>query len=90
MRRRGAPSRLKLIAAGAAALLLALALSVSVSRYRAPPPSAPPEALARIAQKNRNAATIAAARQRSESAASTNAVDRLREAEENSSGGNTL
>jgi hypothetical protein len=90
VRRRGAFFRRPgLIAAGAIVFALVLAMGVSVIPYRTPPP-APPEALARIAQKNHNAAAIAAARQRSESAASTNAVDRLRDAEEASDRANAL
>lgn len=71
---------LKLLAGGAAALLLVVAITWSVNRYRTPA-SAPPEALERIAEKNREAATIAAASQRAESAESTNAVEDLAEAQ---------
>lgn len=78
--RRGAFGWLKLAAAGAAALAVAIGVTLSVNRYRAPA-SAPPEALEKIAQKNREAATIAAASQRAESAASTNAVENLAEAQ---------
>jgi hypothetical protein len=89
MRRRGAFRRPGLVAAGAIVLALALAIGLSAIPYRSPPP-APPAALEHIAQKNRHAAAIAAAHQRAESAASTNAADRLRDAEDNMSGGNSL
>jgi len=80
VKRRGGVPWLKLLAGGAAALLLVVAVTWSVDRYRTPA-SAPPEALERIAQKNREAATIAAASQRAESAASTDAVEGLAEAQ---------
>jgi hypothetical protein len=60
-------------------LFLILVVALSVKRYREPE-AAPPEALAHIAEKNRDAAIAAAARQRSESAASTNAAEALAEA----------
>jgi hypothetical protein len=43
--------------------------------------AAPPEALAHIAQKNRDAAAIAAARQRADSAAATSAAEGIAEAQ---------
>jgi hypothetical protein len=61
------------------ALVLMAALTISVKRYREPR-GAPPEALAHIAAKNRDAAIVAAARQRADSAASTNAAEDLAEA----------
>ena len=67
-------------AAAAFALLVMFALTLSVKRYRAPE-AAPPEALAHIAAKNHDAAVIAAARQRADSAASTNAAESLAEAQ---------
>jgi hypothetical protein len=78
-RRRGALPLLKIFAGAALALVLVVAAILSVNRYRKPA-SAPPEALEKIAQKNREAATIAAASQRAESAASTNAAEDLAEA----------
>jgi hypothetical protein len=57
-----------MVAAAALVLVLAIAGLLSIDRYRAPPP-APPEALARVAEKNREAARIAAANQRAEAAA---------------------
>lgn len=57
-------------------LLVALIAGLSLNNYRTPP-AAPPAALERIAEKNRDAATRAAARQRQDSAASSNAVDSL-------------
>ena len=90
MRRRASLRRKGLIAAGAIVLALVLAMGLSTIPYRTPPP-APPEALDRIAKKNRNAAAIAAAHQRAESAASTNAAERLIEAGERTNGSaNTL
>lgn len=89
MRRRSAFRRRGLIAGGAIVLALVLAMGLSVIPYRTPAP-APPEALARIAQKNRHAATVAAAHQRAESAASTNATERLIETEEASASANAL
>ena len=74
MRRRGAFRRKGLIAVGAIVLALVLAMGLSVIPYRSPPP-APPAALEHIAQKNRDAAAVAAARQRAEAAASTDAAN---------------
>jgi len=76
MRRGGARPRRALIAGGIMAVLVALIAGLSLKSYRTPPP-APPAALDRIAEKNRDAATRAAARQRQEAAASSNAVDSL-------------
>ena len=76
MRRRGARPRATLIAGGFMILLIALVAGLSVKSYRTPPP-APPAALEHIAKKNRDAATRAAARQRQEAAATSNAVDNL-------------
>jgi hypothetical protein len=64
----------------AAVLIFVLAISFSVKRY-SQPQAAPPEALAHIAQKNRDAAVVAAAHQRAESAATTNAAEDLAEAQ---------
>lgn len=61
-------------------MVLVIAVTLSVHRYRQPV-AAPPEALAHIAQKNRDAAIVAAARLRSESAATTNAAEDIAEAE---------
>ena len=79
MRRRFSFPKARLVIASAAALLILLVVVLSVNRYREPQ-AAPPEALAHIAQKNREAAVIAAARLRAESAASTNAAEDLAEA----------
>jgi hypothetical protein len=57
-------------------LFVALVLVFSVKRYRTPE-AAPPEALAHIAEKNRDAAAVAAAHQRIEAAASTNAAQAI-------------
>lgn len=57
-----------------------VALTLSVNRYRAPE-AAPPEALAHIAARNHDAAVVAAARQRADSAESTNAAESLAEAQ---------
>jgi hypothetical protein len=81
VKRRGALGWLKLAAAGVVALVVVIGITMSINRYRAPA-SAPPEALERIAQKNREAAAIAAASQRAESAASTNAVENLAETQQ--------
>lgn len=89
MSRGGAHGWLKLAAAGAAALMVVIGVTVSVNRYRAPA-SAPPETLERIAQKNREAATIAAASQRAESAASTNAAENLAEAHPGGAAANAM
>jgi flagellar biosynthesis/type III secretory pathway M-ring protein FliF/YscJ len=79
VRRRGSIPKIRLVIALAAVLVVAIVLTMSVKRYQAPQ-AAPPEALAHIAQKNREAALIAAARQRADSAASTNAAEDLAEA----------
>jgi hypothetical protein len=81
MRRRASARRKGLIAAGAIVLALVLAMGISTISSRSPPP-APPEALEHIARKNRTAAAVAAANQRAESAASTNAAETLLEAGE--------
>jgi hypothetical protein len=69
----------RIVAVAALALFALIAVTLSVHRYRQPQ-AAPPEALAHIAEKNRDAAIDAAARQRAESAASTNAAESLAEA----------
>jgi hypothetical protein len=79
VRRRSSFPKLRVALASALALFLILVVALSVKRYREPE-AAPPEALAHIAEKNRDAAIAAAARQRTESAASTNAVEALAEA----------
>jgi hypothetical protein len=71
-------SRLRFAIGSALALFVILMAAFSVKRYREPS-SAPPEALAHIAEKNREAAIVAAAHQRAESAASTNAAEDLAE-----------
>jgi hypothetical protein len=76
VRRRTFFSRSRLVIGTAFAVLVLIAVGLSVQRYRAPP-AAPPEALAHIAEKNRDAAVTAAARQRAESAASTNQAEAL-------------
>ena len=76
MRRRRTSSRLRWIAGAGLLMLFALVLGVSVQRYREPAP-APPAALDRIAQKNRHAAAVAAANQRAEAAASSDAADNV-------------
>ena len=78
MRRRTALPKARLILLSAFVLLIVAALALSVRRYRAPG-AAPPEALNHIAEKNRDAAIAAAARQRVESATSTNAAEDLAE-----------
>jgi hypothetical protein len=78
VRRRSSFPKLRVALASALALLVILVVALSVKRYREPE-AAPPEALAHIAEKNRDAAIVAAARQRTESAASTNAVENLAE-----------
>ena len=80
MRRRVSIPKTRLAIGSAFALLVVVALVLSVNRYREPA-AAPPEALAHIAEKNRDAAAIAAAHQRAESAASTNAVESMAEAQ---------
>jgi len=79
VRRRGSFPKVRLAIAVAAVLVIAIAMTLSVKRYREPQ-AAPPEALAHIAQKNREAALVAAARQRADSATSTNAAEDLAEA----------
>lgn len=81
MRRRNGRSRLGLFAGAALLVMIAVAALVSIDRYRQPA-SAPPSALARVAEKNRRAAIVAAANQRAESAAATNATEALVEANE--------
>jgi hypothetical protein len=74
-------SRKPLFVLGAGlALLILIVVAISVHHYRQPE-AAPPEALAHIAQKNRDAAIAAAAHQRVESAARTNAAEGVAEAE---------
>jgi hypothetical protein len=82
VRRRSSFPKLRVALGSAVVLLVILVVALSVKRYRAPE-AAPPEALAHIAEKNRHAAIVAAAHQRTESAASTNAVDNLAEARRN-------
>jgi hypothetical protein len=72
-RRDGLPW-LKLLGGAAFALLAVVAVTMSINRYRAPA-SAPREALERIAEKNREAAAVAAASQRAESAAAADAAE---------------
>jgi hypothetical protein len=72
--------KVRLAIGSAFAVLVVVALALSVNRYREPA-AAPPEALAHIAEKNRDAAVVAAAHQRAESAASTNAAEGLAEAQ---------
>jgi hypothetical protein len=57
------------------ALALALTAAFSADRYPVPAPASP-DALAHIAQKNRDAATVAAARQRFQAAAAAHDADR--------------
>jgi hypothetical protein len=73
-------ARVRIALAAALAVIAVIAVTLSVHRYRQPV-AAPPEALAHIAQKNRDAAIVAAARLRSESAATTNAAEDIAEAE---------
>jgi hypothetical protein len=80
VKRRFSIPKVRLAIGSAAALLVAVILVLSVNRYREPQ-AAPPEALAHIAEKNRDAAVVAAAHQRAESAASTNAAEDLAEAQ---------
>ena len=80
MRSRRSISKLKLAIGSAFALLVVLAVSLSIHRYRQPQAAAP-EALAHIAQKNRDAAITAAAHMRADSAARTNAAESLAEAQ---------
>jgi hypothetical protein len=79
VRRRYSNARVRIALAAACALVVVIALTLSVHRYRQPV-AAPPEALAHIAEKNRDAAVIAAARQRVDSAAATNAAESVAEA----------
>ena len=79
MKSRSSIPKLRLAIGLAAALLVAIVVALSANRYRAPE-AAPPEALAHIAEKNRDAAVVAAAHQRVESAVSTNAAEDLAEA----------
>jgi len=72
----------------ALALAIVLVVALSVHKYNEPAP-APPEALAHIAQKNRNAAIDAAARMRVQSAVTTNAAESLANAQMNAARGNT-
>jgi hypothetical protein len=80
VKRRASMPKVRLAIGFAAALLVALVAMLSVHRYRQPE-AAPPEALAHIAEKNRDAALVAAAHQRVESAASTNAAEDLADAQ---------
>ena len=80
MRRRSASRTPLLVFGSALALLVILAAGLSVHHYRQPE-AAPPEALAHIAEKNREAAIVAAAHQRVESAVRTNAAENVAEAE---------
>ena len=73
-------AKVRIVVLAACALFIAVALTLSVHHYRQPM-AAPPEALAHIAQKNRDAAAVAAARQRAESAAATSAAEGIAEAE---------
>ena len=61
-------------AAAAGLLAVLIAGTIVVERSREPPP-APAEALARVAQKNEDAAMAAAARMKAESEAAARAVD---------------
>jgi hypothetical protein len=79
VRRRFSSPKIRIAIGSAFAFLVVIALALSVNRYREPA-AAPPEALAHIAEKNRDAAVVAAAHQRAESAASTNAAEGLAEA----------
>jgi len=86
VRRRSSIPKVRLVIGSAFVLLVLLALALSVHRYRQPA-GAPPEALDHIAEKNRDAAVAAAARQRAESAASTNEAENLAEARHARHGG---
>jgi hypothetical protein len=79
VRRRFSIPKVRLAIGSAFALVVVLVLALSIDRYREPP-AAPPEALDHIAEKNRDAAIVAAARLRAESAASTNAAEDLADA----------
>lgn len=81
--RRGAFSvRPKVLAIAALALLAAILLVVFVDRLRQSPRRLAPAELDKIADRNRNAAAEAAAVQRAESAASTNAADNRLESQQ--------
>jgi hypothetical protein len=80
VRRSGSSRKPLLVLASGLALLVLLAVALSVHHYRQPV-AAPPEALAHIAQKNRDAAIAAAAQQRVEAAARSNAAEGVAEAE---------
>ena len=84
MRRRSPFPKVGIAIGAAVALLVALVVTLSVHRYRQPE-YAPPEALAHIAEKNREAAVVAAAHQRAESAVSTHAAENLAEAQRSGS-----
>lgn len=86
VRRRFSSRKARIAIGSALALFVVLVLALSVNRYRAPQ-AAPPEALAHIAEKNRDAAIAAAAHQRAESAASTNAAEDLAEAQRQGTAG---
>ena len=81
MRRRASSRKPLIVLASGLALLVLIAVALSVHHYRQPE-AAPPEALAHIAQKNREAAIVAAAHQRVEAAASSNAAEGVAEAEQ--------
>ena len=85
MRRRGTRVGLRIALVTVLALAIVLVVALSVDRYSAPA-AAPPEALAHIAQKNRNAAIDAAARMRVQSAVTTNAAESLADARMNGAG----
>ena len=87
MRRRFSIPKVRLVIISALALLAVAALALSVHRYRQPA-AAPPEALAHIAEKNRDAAVAAAAHQRAESAATTNEAENLAAAQTGGRGDN--
>ncbi len=82
MSRRHFSIRPKVYAGAGMAFLLALVLVVLAGRLAQPPPGLPPAALEKIADKNRAAAAQAAAVQRAESAASVNAAEGIREAQD--------
>ena len=73
-------AKVRIVVLAALAFVVVITLTLSVRHYRQPV-AAPPEALAHIAEKNRDAAAIAAARQRAESAAATSAAEGIAEAE---------
>jgi negative regulator of sigma E activity len=79
VRSRSSIPKLRIVIGLAVALCVAVVVALSVNRYRGPE-AAPPEALAHIAQKNHDAAVVAAAHQRVESAVSTTAAEDLAEA----------